>query len=125
MAQPQSVTVSVHTGTVTATSTLGAVHGQSGEWELTGASFNPTTAVADGSSNKYTITLQQSGTAISTALDSDAAGWALGTAYAFTMSSAGASLEFAAADVVQIVCTETGTQTMAGNLMLTFAQKRV
>ena len=126
MAQPQSVTVCMHTGTgVAADTTFGAVHGQSGEWELSAASFVPTEATADGSSNKYTITLKQAGTAVSTALDSDAAGWAIGTAYAFTLSAAGASLEFGASDVVQIVCDETGTATMGGNLFLTFGQVRV
>ena len=125
MAKSQSCTVSIHTGTIEATTTLGAVHGLSGEWHLFGATYTPTTATADGASPKFTIQLKQGSDAVSAALDSDAAGWALGTCYAFTLSAAGAALEFGAADVVSIVCTETGSATMAGNVLLQFEQVRV
>ncbi len=124
MAKPQSITMAVHTGDVSAdTDSIGVVHGQSGEWKLTAASYSPTTATADGS-DKYTITLKQGSTSISSALDSDAAGWALGTAYAFTLSAAGASLEFGASDVLTMTLDETGDATMAGNVFLTFEQVR-
>lgn len=125
MAQPQAITMSVHTGDVSAdTDSIGVVHGLSGEWKLTAASYSPTTATADDASNKYTITLKQGSTAISSALDSDAAGWSVGTAYAFTLSAAGASLEFGAADVLKMTLDETGSATMAGNVFLTFEQVR-
>ena len=125
MAKPQSITMAVHTGDVSAdTDSIGAVHGLSGEWKLTAASYSPTTATADDASNKYTITLKQGSTSISSALDSDTAGWDVGTAYAFTLSAAGPSLEFGAADVLKMTLDETGTATMAGNVFLTFEQER-
>ena len=125
MSAPKTVTVACYIPQVSADTTHALVHGQTGEYQIKSAYWLPTEVTADGGSNKYTITLKQGGTACSSALDSDAAGWAVGTAYEFTLSSAGPSLEFGASDVCQLVFDETGTATCSGNLVVTFEQVRV
>ena len=62
---------------------------------------------------------------MATSLDSSSAAHVAQTAQAFTLSAAGASLEFGATDVLKITMTETGTAAMNATYVANFQKVRV
>ena len=125
MSVQETVCVSVESGAVTATSTVGLCHGLPGEFKLVGLTMVPQAALSADSSNKYVVSVEQGSTAVASSLDSNAAAHVAQTAQAFTLSEAGSSLEFGATDVLKITMTETGTAAMNATFVAAFSKVRV
>ena len=125
MSVQETVNVTVESGAVTATSSVGICHGLAGEYKLIGLTMVPQAALAADGSNKYVISVVQGSTTVAPSLDSSSAAHVAQTAQAFTLSAAGASLEFGATDVLKITMTETGTAAMNATYVANFQKVRV
>ncbi len=125
MSVQEVCTVSVESGAVSATSSIGVCHGQAGEWKLVSLTLMPQAALSADGSNKYVISAVQGSTAVVSNLDSSSAAHVAQTAQAFTMSNAGSSLEFGATDTLKITMTETGTAAMNATFIAAFEKVRV
>ena len=118
--------VSVESGAVTATGSIGICHGQTGEYKLVGLTMVPQAALSADGSNKYVISVVQGSDTVCTSLDSSSAAHVAQTAQAFTVTAAaGDALEFGATDVLKITMTETGTAAMNATFVAAFEKVRV
>lgn len=126
MSVQETCTAAVSTGALSATTTVYLVHGQSGEWKLTGLTIVPQAATAADGSNKYVLAFTDGSNTVATSHDTSSTALVAGTAQAMTLTTtAGSAHEFGATDAVNIVCTETGTQTMSVEIVAAFERVRV
>ena len=82
MSVQETVNVTVESGAVTATSSVGICHGLAGEYKLIGLTMVPQAALAADGSNKYVISVVQGSTSVATSLDSSSAAHVAQTAQA-------------------------------------------
>ena len=126
MSVQESCSVTVESGTVTATGSIGICHGRSGEWKLIALAMVPQAALSADAGNKFVISATQGSDAVVTALDSSAAAHVAQAAQSFTVTgTAGPALEFGATDVLKITFTETGTASANCTFVASFEQVRV